>query len=192
MATIARIQVAWSGFVGAPGVSTFYCLDAATFRPGLVAFIYAATNDLPTTVTTTVPSTGDLIDEVTGDITGAWSDGTDAVTTGLTTGTYPAPSGLVVNWLTDTVIAGRRVRGKTFFVPLGGSRYDTNGSIDGATVSAFQSRATTLLAASPGQMLLWHRPTLAGSPSGVTPGEGVPVTGFRVPDLAAVLRSRRD
>lgn len=192
MTTIARIRCAWSGFVGAPGVSTFYCLDAATFRPDLLDFWAAINETFPTNVTITIPNTGDLVDDTTGANTGVWTDGSVVTQVGGTAGVYSAPTGAVVIWGTDTFLSGRRVQGRTFLVPLGGACFEDNGSISASVLGILNGAATGLPAATAGQQQLLHRPTLAGSPSGVTPGSSVPVTSARVPDLAAVLRSRRD
>lgn len=192
MTTIGRINAVWSGFVGAPGLSTFYCLDPATFRPALIAFWTSLAPALPGVVTVTVESQGDLVDDVTGDITGSWTDGTDSPHLGGTTGRYAAPSGACVNWKTTAVIGGRRVQGRTFIVPLGGTSTDFDGSLDPTVLATLRTASAALVAATPGQMQILHKPTLAGSPSGPTPGQAVAVAFAQVPDLVAVLRSRRD
>lgn len=191
MTTVARIKVRWEGFFGAPGLSTFYCLDAATWRPNLLTFFNTIKARMPTTVVMVVEAQGDLVNDVTGDITGSWTEGAETSYTGAITGNYPAPSGVVVNWLTTAVIAGRRLRGKTFLVPIGGAGYDNNGTIISTYLTDFRAAATALHTTTPGQMLVLHRPTLAGSPAGVTAGSSSAVTTATVPDLAAVLRSRR-
>lgn len=185
------------GFIGAPGVMTFYCVTPATWRPELVTFLTSVVSAMPGTVGVTIESSGDIIDDVTGALTGTWSAGTDVTLNGVGASAYAAPVGECFTWLTDTVADGKRLRGRTFLVPLRGDNFEGNGTISEGTSTAHRAAAATLNAASPGQFLIWHRPRAASLP-GVLPvvtaraGSSGPVTGFRVSDKAAVLRSRRD
>jgi hypothetical protein len=129
---------------------------------------------------------GDIIDDSTGALTGSWTAGsTPATVTGSSGSVYIAPSGLVVNWQTGTIVAGRRLRGKTFLVP------GPNGSADGtpttANLSTLTTAATTLIA-STGGLRVFHRPNPVGSSTGVS----ALATAAQVPDKFVILRSRRD
>lgn len=192
MSPIARIKVRWSGFIGGPGVSTFYCLDPATFRPALITYWQASKGDIPQTVNLVLESQGDILDDVTGEVTGGWVAGTDVVMSGGSTDPYAAPSGVCVTWLTNTVVDGKHLRGRTFLVPIGRGAFDLDGSLTPASLSAFQSRAATLAASNPGQFLVWHRPIPAGQPHGPRNGSSGAVSAARVTDKVAILRSRRD
>lgn len=191
MATIGRIRVRWEGFFGAPGVSTFYCLSPATFRPGLVTFFNSIGETIPTAASTVVESSGDLVDDTTGLITGAWADGAEVTKVGTVAGQYAGPVGAVINWQTTRVIVGRRLRGKTFIVPLGGGSYDTNGTLFTATRTAITDAAAALIAAAPGQMVVLHKATPTTPTRVATDWESAAVATSSVPDLTAVLRSRR-
>lgn len=196
MATLARIRCPWSGFNGAPAVSTFYCLDPASFRPLLSPFWEAVTSQLPSTVIVGVEQSGDLINDVNGEITGSWTTGAPIGFPGDLVGSYSAPSGAVINWKTSSVVDGARLRGKTFIVPLGAGTYNTDGSVATGVLDVLRPAATALVDDSDANFVVWHRPRLASKP-GVTPvvtqrdGSSAVVTLATVPDLAAVLRSRR-
>jgi len=189
MANMRRYNVAWQNWPGAPGVSTFYSdttVDISTFTDALRAFFQSLITLLPSGLTIQVPAVGDIINDADGSIVGAWSDGTPVlVVTGTGTGAYAGNAGAVIHWLTSTVINGRRVRGRTFIVPLIGSAYESNGSLSTTTLSTLNSAANALDAAVGGSMLIWHRPKppAAGSSAGMDSP--------RVPDLAVSLRSRR-
>jgi len=189
VADMMRFNVAWQNWPGAPGVSTFYAeqgADVSTITDALRAFYLALITYVPTGLTIQVPSSGDIISDASGAITGAWSDGTPVtVVTATGAGTYAGNAGAVVHWLTSGVVNGRRVRGRTFIVPLVSSSYDANGSLSAATITALTNAATTLVAAIGTNMLVWHRPKTPAI------GSSFDVTSYRVPDLAVSLRSRR-
>jgi hypothetical protein len=186
MASIQRVRAHWTGFSGAPGLSTFYVTNGNSFLPDLRTFFNSIAGLLPSNVTISFDPFGDIINDSTGALTGAWAAGsTPATVTGSSGSVYIAPSGLVVNWQTGAIVAGRRLRGKTFLVP------GPNGSADGTPTTAnlaTLSTAATTLFASTGGMLVWHRPNPVGSSTGVSSV----VTAAQVPDKFVILRSRRD
>lgn len=186
MANLVEIKAVWSNWPGAPGYSTFYFDTAQTTAPASVrAFFEALKSGLPTGLTVQVAGSGDIIDDSTGRINNSWSTTTPAAVVGTGAGVYSGASGSVVHWLSSTVLNGRRLRGRTFIVPTVGSNFDTNGSLSSAWITILNNAASGLLAAESGLMRVWHRPSaFAGGSSG-------PVTGFSVPDLGVVLRSRR-
>ena len=198
MATIARIRVSLTGAQGLPGVCTFYALDPVTAVPALHAFWTQQGGRFPTVVSTLVEPTGDLLNESTGEAIGSWATTPVAAVDNVGAGSYAAPVGLSISWVTGTFIGGRRVRGRTFIVPMVSSLFENDGTPTFATTSGLQGNGTTLIAAVPGNMLVWHRPTpildAQGNPTGEfnADGTGVAITSCTVADKAAVLRSRRD
>lgn len=204
MTTIQRVRVLWTGFPGAPGISTFYFTDHSLQRASFGTFLEGVANSLPTDVLLTVPQTGDEIEAETGQLTGAWTAASVlAPIPGTASGAYSAPSGFLINWNTETVIGGRRLRGRTFCVPATQAIYQSDGSITAAVVTGYAADAQTLLDVSSGNMLVWRRPREARV--AYTDGQGRPhaavaaragavagITSATVPDMAAVLRSRRD
>lgn len=189
MANMRRYNVAWQNWPGSPGVSVFYSdtsVDISTFTDALRAFWNSLAALLPSGLTVQVPSSGDVINDQDGTITGSWSDGTPVlVVTGTGAGAYAGNAGAVVHWLTSGVVNGRRVRGRTFIVPIVGSAYETNGSLSTATLTSLNGAASTLVGAVGSGMRIWHRPKAPAV------GSQHDVTGHRVPDLAVSLRSRR-
>lgn len=190
-----RVKARWTGFSGAPGYNVFH-FDAATEGAGPTAqecadelrtFYSALITRLPSAVSINIESGVEVIDELTGQLTdfAQITPGTPIVGSG--SGGFSSPTGACVNWLTDGVRNGRRLRGRTFLVPLGGSSYDADGTLGGPTLTAIQA-AADVLAASPVDLQVYGRPTAAGAADGYAEG----VTSARVADKAAILRSRRD
>lgn len=186
MTALNRYRVKWSGFPGAPGVSTFFSVAPVDLTPALHAFFFSIRVLLPLSVRIDVESSGDIIADETGMITGTWSFSPEAQVAGDTAGVYSAPSGCVVNWKTGTVINGSRLRGKTFVVPLAGSTYQEDGSINPTSLGIVRGAASVLAAT--GDLQVWHRPTTVGAADG-SHGQ---VAAAVVNDMVAVLRSRRD
>ena len=198
MANINRVRIALTGFIGGPGVMTFYCLTPATFVTALRAFCQGMSNFFPNSVTMTVEASGDVLDSTTGVITGTWVAASQLPVVGQLTGKYAAPVGMLVIWTTDSVFDGHRLRGKSFIVPAGSTVFEANGAVTASNASLLTTASQALLAAAPADMVIWHRPrkARAADPThpAVTyrPGGHSIVTGSRGSDKVAVLRSRRD
>jgi hypothetical protein len=186
MTELYRVRTLLTGFPGGPGVATMYFLDVATAVESVDAFWSAVHDKMPDDVTSHVENAGDIIEDTTGELTGAWSADAVGTHTGTGSGSYSAPSGVCVTWLTDTILDSRRLRGRTFIVPLSGDLYQDDGSIANDTVAGLQGNAEGLIAAQSTSFVIYHRKT--GSHAG---GNGL-VTASIIHDKAAILRSRRD
>lgn len=198
MTDLYRVRATWSGFEGTPGVSTLYSLGSVSFVPALRAYFLSHVASLPLNLSIQVESTGDIIDDATGNLTGAWSVAPVLPVVGTNNFGYAAPAGFCATWLTTTILDGHRVKGRTYIVPITSDSYDTDGTIKGAIVTALRAQAATFFGATVGDLVVWHRPRVArpadGSRRAVTAragGHGV-VVGYTVKDNAAILRSRRD
>lgn len=149
-----------------------------TFFNALITF-------LPSGLTVQVPSSGDVISETDGTITGTWSvASTPAVVTGSAVASYAGNAGGVIHWLTAGVVVGRRVRGRTFIVPMV-SAFDTSGSLSSGALTALSNAAAAYVTGQAGVAVVWSRPAPGRS------GSLHSITSSRVPDLAVSLRSRR-
>lgn len=202
--TISRVRVAWAGFQGAPGVSTFYCNDVSTFLPALNTFVGAIMPRVPIPVTLTIEGSGDIIDPASGTLTGSWANtGYSTFHTGLDGAFTAAPAGLMIRWETGSVINGHKLRGRTFLVPCGRDSFDGAGKPSGAAYDNINVAATTFVAAVNTNMVIWNRPRAAHASWTDRLGRAHPAVtsqagGFSVVSSGAmgakavVLRSRRD
>ena len=176
----------WTGFTGEPGYSVFYS-EHGSFgvRDALQNFFATFKAFLAPGVIIHSPASGFVIDETTGAIVDTWSTSapTNIVSSGA--GKYSAPSGAVVSWQTGTIHGRRVMQGRTFLVPLMGDAYDTDGTLLATCVTAIDSAATTLRGAAAPHLGIYARG------SATVAGKFGPIIGHRVPDKAAVLRSRR-
>lgn len=191
---IHRVSVLWTGFHGAPGYSNFFFSgdgsggNAEEARDRVVAFFNGMNQLLPSDVNYNVEGEVAVLDEQTGAVTDYILVELDPDGGfGTSSGGYSAASGAVVTWNTNGVRNGRRVRGRTFIVPLGGNTYEDNGTLLASTILDIQAAAQELVGVNfDSRFGVWSRPGTSGG------GAFYEVTGFRVPDMSAILRSRRD
>lgn len=148
MANLARLRCTWlgNGVVG-PGLSTFYFNPANTGAAAAVSAFFTALNPvlIPSGLQVSIPTSGDIIDDATGALVGAWTDpGGPFTFTGTGAGTFAMGVGFRVAWTTNGIHLGRRVRGSTFICPIMGAIYDSAGTIANATVTSASAAAQTL------------------------------------------------
>lgn len=186
MTSIEKYVVQWTGFPGAPGYSVFYGPTLSAHEADIRNLFQSIKNQFPQSVFWNYPSSGFIINDATGVATGTWSTAGQATSQGSDVGSYAAASGASTTWLTAGINArGHRVKGRTFWVPMAGSAFDTDGTLKSSTVTAWLAAHNAFLAAVAGHFSVWTRPV------GGSGGASNPVTGFSLPDRAAVLRSRR-
>lgn len=191
-----RVRVVWSQFSGQPGYTNFY-FDSASAPPlaALTTLFTAFKAYVPVGLTWTVPNSGDTIDETTGHITGGWTGAVQTPVVGAGGGAnFVGSSGAVILWKTADPVNGRRPIGKSYIVPMSTGQFDTDGSLLLATVTGVLNAALTFVTAAGAAFKVWHRPKYDNTvdpPVLLTPGSAVTCIGATVPDLAAVMRSRR-
>jgi len=192
--TLNRLVINWQGggIVGT-AVTVLHWSGAEGDSPP-VAAIKTAFNtfapELPSGVTLTIPGSGDKIDDTTGDLAGVWSATGAGTVTGSGGPSSAAGVGAVIGWTTGGIVTGshgpRKLRGRTFLVPLTSTAYGNDGLLKSTDQAACLTLATALMAAGP--LAVWHRPTTASSSDGNSYG----VISAKVRPKVAILTSRRD
>ena len=194
-----RVKVRWSGFIGSPGWSNFYfdtgdgtfytAEDAGPAADRVAAFLQTIRPRFPSAVTWQIQPDVEAISASKGELMFVHSAGARApITGGAAAASYSGASGIVVTWRTAGVRNGRRVRGRTFLVPAATAAYGDDGTIGPTTLEDINAAAAQLINdPSPLKLGVWARPSAVGA----TDGQWHPVTAASVPDMAAVLRSRR-
>lgn len=199
-----RVKIRWSGFTGAPGYTVLHYrdFDAAGGGGGNVtaasaqgaadrasSFASQIRSLVPSIVTMAVENDVDVLEDTTGELVTSFGVTGALSFTGSGAGAFSAPVGAVVNWRTGGVRNGRRVRGRSFIVPLAAGAFGTDGQLLPASVTTLQTAATAAVNQTGTPDLgVYARPTAVGA----TDGAWFVATSASVPRLGAVLRSRRD
>lgn len=185
---INRLRVEWSGSaVVGPGLTTFYGtgFTAADMSAAVNDYFQAVRTEVPSGITWTTPMGGDVLDEVTGALTGTWGTGGSFQTSSNGAGGYAAGVGVRHTLQTQSVVNGRRVRGSFFLVPIRSGLYDNDGSIVNSSLTTIDAAAQALYTALNTEWVVWSRPTATRA------GSAAEVTGVTTPDRVSWLRSRR-
>jgi hypothetical protein len=201
MATMMRVKARWSGFQGSPGYSIFHYrffnsagwvpADATSAVARTREFFNSISGTLPPVVQVQVESDVEIIEETNAELTDVLTATAVNPVTGTASGTvgFAVPVGAVVSWKSTQIRNGRRMRGRTFVVPLSSAAFEPNGTLTSTALTNLNTAATTLRTPATNYQL-----GVFGRPSSSTATDGIwgPVTAHSVPDMAAVLRSRRD
>lgn len=202
MAGILRVTARWTGFIGSPGYSVFHFRDftaggeptsaqAQVAVDKVRAFFAGVGPYIPNVATVTLLPDVPVIEETTNTMTGVFSTTVPAPVVG-TAGVgseFAAAVGAVVTWRTSVVRNGRVIRGRTFLVPLARNAFFTDGTLAAAAITAINNAATTLRdPTGDGDLGVYARPSAPGA----TDGEWAFASAHSLPDMGAVLRSRRD
>ena len=208
MATLLRTMSVWDGRPGLPGYTAFHwgsgggtlqeAADGAHARAA--AFFAQVVNTLPSGVTIRTLGEVELINVEDGTLDSVWTATAGTSTAvGSAAGASPAPAGACISWSTGGIAYNRRVRGRTFLVPLAAEKYEADGTLSTLGISQISSACAVILdAGTGGPLSVWARPADAVlNPDGTVKraartGSLHSVTGYRVADKVAVLRSRRD
>jgi hypothetical protein len=194
MVNIWRVTATWSGgkigtgftnmfFTG--GISTPQ-LCADTVRTFFNTAYSTAGGALPTGISIAFPSGVDELDPANGELVTTLPVTQPASISGSDSGVYAAIAGACITWMTQGVITGKRVRGRTFLVPVGANYLQNDGSLSTLAVSNINTAANALIAAAP-EFCIWRRPTSKLAGNGVSHA----VLASRLQDKTAFLSSRR-
>lgn len=197
MAQINETRVGWTinGASGA-GVSTFYSTATGTFQFNLHTFYDSLKAHFPTAVSFIFPSSGRILEDSTGAVTGSWTATAQGTVVGTATNTYSLPTGACTVWKTSTPWHRRIAQGRTFLVPLDGGSYDAQGTLSTTAFANISAASNNLISSSGNTFLLWMRPKLGKDALGeiivTRAGGSAPVVASQLKDKCAVLTSRRD
>lgn len=212
MTKMLRVKLRWSGFIGGPGYSIFHFRDfegTGDYEPNAAAasaavarvdtFAQGLTGVVARGVVLKAMGDTEVIEDTTGDLVDiiGVASGTDRVSDSSVGQQYAAAAGACINWRTNAVHRGRRIQGRTFLVPLRGAAFEDNGTLSNATITALSTAATALTnSAGTPDLGVYARPHRTKNPDGSTTvtndGMWALAGSFNIPDMSAVLRSRRN
>jgi hypothetical protein len=204
---VFQYRALWSTTGGA-GYSVFHARTltgagqgtAQSFADG-VAALFAAISGTTMPSDVTISYDGEVVDldTSTGELQAVYAVTPPASKTFTATGGYAAPAGGRIDWTTEAIVNGRRLRGRTYIVPLASTNFEADGSITAGAITTLSNGANAYLTAAGGfadaEAAVWSRPVYEGEAPNrvlVRGGTVADITGFSIPDSAAVLRSRRD
>jgi hypothetical protein len=193
MGLLWKYTTTWSGGkIGTGFTNLYFTLGTGTAQAvadSVKAFFsgcYSVGAFLPTGVTMSFASQVDQIGDHSGELTLSELVTPPSPITGSDGTRYAAVAGGCVTWQTNGFLGGKRVRGRTFLVPVGGGGLQADGTLDSTFLGFVSTAAAALIAATP-ELVVWHRPTSTAA------ADGAPfvVTGAKITDRAAYLTSRR-
>lgn len=194
--SMLRVRTVLSGWPGGPGLATFYFAyqttgSGAASAPDVVArvraFWLACAALFPSSFSAQVQANVDDLDPTNGALVGSFAGGAPTAVAGSNGTQYNAfPAMLLLRENTGTIVAGRRVVGRSFIGPVAGS-VDTNGSPTPANLTTLVSAATGMFTGSTTAVsVVWQRP------KPTRPGAVWTISNFTAAPYFAILRSRRD
>lgn len=190
-----RTFIDWTGGIGGAGVTILHwdsasgsAADAAEVVGVVNTFCTAISAEIPTGVNVQARAEVLVVDEANGDITGSWTvSPAPTLKAGQSAGVYSRLSGGCINWSTDLFVDSRRVKGRTYIVPVGQGKMQSDGTLAPDFLTEMNTAGVALLGLDPA-FSIWHRPTTHAAADGAI-GH---VVSLRVPDKAIKLTSRRD
>lgn len=185
MPSVFKAQFAWTNFPGGPGVNTIYLNEAPSDLEAFKTFYESIAAGIPSNVTISYPGSGVELDATDGTLVGAWSVTTEADTICTGGGEYAGGVGYCIRWETGAFIAGRRLYGRTFLVPMVGSAFDEAGAPKPDFVGTVESACSLLVDNCAGTLAVWARK------KGARDGSVHTVLSGHVAALPAFLKSRR-
>lgn len=185
--TIREVVIDWSGSgVVGPGASVLHFRDVANGAPGdLVTLFNTLKGGIPAGTQIVIPTSGQTLDETTGQVNGAWSESGGTTLAASGSSSFVQGVGARIVWMTGATINGRVHRGSTFIVPISNDQFAGAGALADTLVSTWNTAVAAFVAAQAGNFVIWRRPR-AGSFSAISDVS----SGF-VPDKVSWLRSRR-
>lgn len=191
---VLEYRVGWNVGGSNPGVTVFHgrpsgvisdqdaaeelALRARTFFDGIKALVINS-------MTWTFPGEVTEYNTTTGVLEDVHTFAAPANVVGTGTGNWTAPAGARIEWRTDAIVAGRRLRGRTFLVPLTVANFDATGTLAAASITTLTTEAAEFYDAS---VLSDCNPCVWSRTHGIL----ADITSHIVPDEVSVLRSRRD
>mgnify|MGYP003585719623 CR=1 FL=1 len=187
MSQVPRVATVWSGTpVVGGGVSVMYCTvgGEGSLQSAYRTFLDSIKTLMPSSLQWTFPGAGPIINQESGHLESAWSNGTPpAALAGTNAGQWANGVGVRIKWTTGAFYGGRAVVGSTFIVPLVINAYEGAGNITSAYLTSLQSAATTFVAAAGLRVYCKPRTGLVG--------QSFAVNGAIVPDAVSWLQGRR-
>jgi len=160
MPSMQRVTATWTGFAGAPGTTTLWFQGSSIIAPTAIKpFFDAFAPYIPPAVSIQVNGNGELVDPLTGEVTGTWPGAAAGVTVGTgTASTLLLTEGPMMGLDTGAYRRGHQVRGRIFLIPCLAAAVSSTGAVAAPVITAMNTAATNLISVSGSQWGVFHRP----------------------------------
>lgn len=190
-----ELVVVWSGaLAGMPGYSKFRFIGELTptqvnaAAANLKTFLEAIKANIPSVLTLSIqPSATWHLDDGTLSAEVAVTS-LPAPVSGTGGGVVSAATGFMVRWITGAINGGKKVEGRTYFVPCVTLSFQTDGTLADANRVVIQNAANTYATSTPSPAV--NSRSRPGNPA--AGDQTVVINSAVVPDKQVVMRSRRD
>jgi hypothetical protein len=150
--TVLEYSVQWTGGRIGTGFTNFHVVEFAdaevnTLGPAIRTWFNAIKGTVASNVTWTFPAEVRKYDTETGTLLEALPVTPEASLAASGSGSYNAAAGRLVRWQTGSIVAGRRLIGRTFIVPTSNTGFGTNGEVSSSTISTDNTAHGVLLGA---------------------------------------------
>lgn len=185
----SQYRAIWSTPGGGTGYSVFHFEDvvsnteAQNTANAVRTFFNSLTGIFPDDVTITFDSEVVVLD-LAGVLQSVYPVTPPSSVTGINTTSYNRAAGCRVDWDTGHIVAGRRLSGRTYLVPIGSNSYDTTGLLNSVNAAAVVTAGQALITATSSikPLAVWSR----------THGVMWAVDTASCPLKGAILTGRRD
>jgi hypothetical protein len=204
MPQFARQIVNLSGFPGAPGVLVFHYMalghgnllqaEIDGFYEDLVASLDASDGSHLASGVTASPSREITIHDVaTGDLEGVFTTEEASYTlTGSGDGAESRATCIGMQWGTEVIRNGKRVKGRTFFGPASSAAMQSDGTIAEDIVSGWPALWNGIYDAEGPRLIVWSRPVVNPvSHAVIRAGDYADVTSLTISQMPFSQRGRR-
>jgi hypothetical protein len=185
----AQYRALWSTPGGGAGFSVMHFTTAGTgaaaqqIAADVRAFFLALNTQIPNDVSINFDS--EVLDlNEDGTLAAVHAVVPPAVVLGVNNSEFNRAAGAVINWATGVIVAGRRLSGKTYIVPMALNTFDTVGVLTAVSRALLIQEGEDLIAATAANrpLRIWSR----------THATSAPAVSCSVPNAGAILRGRRD
>lgn len=202
-AHIMRVRVVGTGWIGAPGLNTFYfhgattdpvTADATDVVARVRAFFQAIIANLSNDTHQQVSNAVDVIDDADGSLLNGLAGTAVADVVGTGTGLMTPPADcILLQHRTNLIVRKRRLVGRSFISRGDSNDLAANGTWTSGLGTAVATAAAAMITGSTASYpVVWSRPIKDINGNVTTPGSSGGVSTYNCPIKVAVLRSRRD
>lgn len=197
MVEIAQVVTVHTGLQGLPGYTNWYFFGDPVSQSTLDGYITASrtfwesiASHFPSAWRYAIQPDVSILNPADGALQRVMTATPGAQGTFGSTGAYAGGVGACVTWNTGFVHGSKRLRGRTFLVPLIGTDYAADGTLVDSQLTGLRSAASTLAAVA--GFGVWGRPRAAAPGVPALTGAWSAATGAQIRDHVAFLKSRRD